>query len=142
MLISRKDWKYMAYSYFDDHSLEDLYNEMEAVYLNDNRPWIIGYSGGKDSTAVVQLAFTMLESLAPEERTKPIYIVSSDTLIENPIVLGYLKDASNLINIGAKTKNLPLYAEMVHPDYDNSYWANIIGKGLPTPTSKIGRAHV
>ena len=115
--------------------INDVIEEMKVVYKNDNRPWIIGYSGGKDSTVVVQLAFTMLESLAPAERTKPIYIVSSDTLIENPIVLGYLKDASNLINIGAKTKNLPLYAEMVHPDYDNSYWANIIGKGLPTPTS-------
>ena len=115
--------------------INDVIEEMKVVYKNDNRPWIIGYSGGKDSTVVVQLAFTMLESLAPAERTKPIYIVSSDTLIENPIVLGYLKDASNLINIGAKTKKLPLYAEMVHPDYDNSYWANIIGKGLPTPTS-------
>ena len=115
--------------------INDVIEEMKVVYKNDNRPWIIGYSGGKDSTVVVQLAFTMLESLAPAERTKPIYIVSSDTLIENPIVLGYLKDASNLRNIGAKTKNLPLYAEMVHPDYDNSYWANIIGKGLPTPTS-------
>lgn len=115
--------------------INDVIEEMKVVYKNDNRPWIIGYSGGKDSTVVVQLAFTMLESLAPEERTKPIYIVSSDTLIENPIVLGYLKDASNLINIGAKTKKLPLYAEMVHPDYDNSYWTNIIGKGLPTPTS-------
>ena len=115
--------------------INDVIEEMKVVYKNDNRPWIIGYSGGKDSTVVVQLAFTMLESLAPAERTKPIYIVSSDTLIENPIVLGYLKDASNLINIGAKTKKLPLYAEMVHPDYDNSYWTNIIGKGLPTPTS-------
>ena len=115
--------------------INDVIEEMKVVYKNDNRPWIIGYSGGKDSTVVVQLAFTMLESLAPEERTKPIYIVSSDTLIENPIVLGYLKDASNLINMGAKTKKLPLYAEMVHPDYDNSYWTNIIGKGLPTPTS-------
>lgn len=115
--------------------INDVIEEMKVVYKNDNRPWIIGYSGGKDSTVVVQLAFTMLESLDPEERTKPIYIVSSDTLIENPIVLGYLKDASNLINIGAKTKKLPLYAEMVHPDYDNSYWTNIIGKGLPTPTS-------
>lgn len=115
--------------------INDVIEEMKIVYKNDNRPWIIGYSGGKDSTVVVQLAFTMLESLTPEERTKPIYIVSSDTLIENPIVLGYLKDASNLINIGSKAKNLPLYAEMVHPDYDNSYWTNIIGKGLPTPTS-------
>ena len=108
---------------------------MKLVYKNDNRPWIIGYSGGKDSTVVVQLAFTMLESLSPKERHKPIYVVSSDTLIENPIVLGYLKEASQLINEGAKAKGLPLYSEMVHPDYNNTFWTNIIGKGLPTPTS-------
>ena len=77
----------------------------------------------------------MLESLPKEERHKPIYVVSSDTLIENPIVLGYLKEASQLINEGAKAKGLPLYAEMVHPDYNNTFWTNIIGKGLPTPTS-------
>lgn len=115
--------------------INDVIEEMKLVYRNDNRPWIIGYSGGKDSTVVVQLAFTMLESLSPEERHKPIYVVSSDTLIENPIVLGYLKEASHLINEGAKSKGLPLYAEMVHPDYDNTFWTNIIGKGLPTPTS-------
>ena len=115
--------------------INDVIEEMKLVYKNDNRPWIIGYSGGKDSTVVVQLAFTMLESLSPEERHKPIYVVSSDTLIENPIVLGYLKEASQLINEGAKAKGLPLYAEMVHPDYNNTFWTNIIGKGLPTPTS-------
>lgn len=115
--------------------INEVIEEMKLVYKNDNRPWIIGYSGGKDSTAVVQLAFTMLESLSPEERHKPIYVVSSDTLIENPIVLGYLKEASHLINEGAKAKGLPLYAEMVHPDYNNTFWTNIIGKGLPTPTS-------
>ena len=115
--------------------INEVLEEMKLVYKNDNRPWIIGYSGGKDSTVVVQLAFTMLESLSPKERHKPIYVVSSDTLIENPIVLGYLKEASQLINEGAKAKELPLYAEMVHPDYNNTFWTNIIGKGLPTPTS-------
>lgn len=115
--------------------INEVIEEMKLVYKNDNRPWIIGYSGGKDSTVVVQLAFSMLESLSPEQRHKPIYVVSSDTLIENPIVLGYLKEASQLINEGAKAKNLPLYANMVHPDYNNTFWTNIIGKGLPTPTS-------
>lgn len=115
--------------------INNVIEEMKLVYKNDNRPWIIGYSGGKDSTVVVQLAFTMLESLPKEERNKPIYVVSSDTLIENPIVLGYLKEASQLINEGSKAKDLPLYAEMVHPDYNNTFWTNIIGKGLPTPTS-------
>lgn len=112
-----------------------ILNEMKMVYLNDNRPWVIGYSGGKDSSTVVQLAFTMLQNLKPEERHKDIYIVSSDTLIENPIVLAYLKDNSAKIAKGAKEQGLPLYYNMVHPDYDDTYWTNIIGKGLPTPTS-------
>ncbi|WP_252242698.1 DNA phosphorothioation system sulfurtransferase DndC [Clostridium sp. ZS2] len=115
--------------------VNDILEEMKMVYKNDNRPWVIGYSGGKDSTTVVQLVFTMLQNLNPEERHKNVYIVSSDTLIENPIVLGFLKHNSQLINEGAKKANIPLYTHMVHPDYTNTYWTNIIGKGLPTPTS-------
>lgn len=116
-------------------TVNDILEEMKRVYKNDKRPWVIGYSGGKDSTAVVQLTFMMLQELSPEERHKNIYVVSSDTLIENPIILGYLKQNSKLINDSAKNQGLPLYTHMVHPDYNNTYWTNIIGKGLPTPTS-------
>jgi DNA sulfur modification protein DndC len=117
------------------NKIDDILEEMKMVYKNDKRPWVIGYSGGKDSTTVVQLAFLMLQNLSPEERHKDIYIVSSDTLIENPIILAYLKQNSKLINDGAEAQRLPLYTHMVHPNYDNTYWTNIIGKGLPTPTS-------
>ena len=69
--------------------VNNILEEMKMVYKNDKRPWVIGYSGGKDSTTVVQLVFTMLQSLPKQERHKDVYIVSSDTLIENPIVLGF-----------------------------------------------------
>ena len=115
--------------------IETIIEEMTRVYKNDSRPWVIGYSGGKDSTTVVQLVFTMLQRLPKEERHKAVYVVSSDTLIENPIVLGFLKQNSKLINDGARKAEIPLYTHMVHPDYNNTYWTNIIGKGLPTPTS-------
>ena len=115
--------------------VNNILDEMKMVYKNDKRPWVIGYSGGKDSTTVVQLVFTMLQSLPKEERHKDVYIVSSDTLIENPIVLGFLKHNSKLIDEGARKSDIPLYTHMVRPDYDNTYWTNIIGKGLPTPTS-------
>ncbi|AEB76747.1 DNA phosphorothioation system sulfurtransferase DndC [Clostridium botulinum] len=117
------------------NKVTNILEEMKMVYKNDTRPWVIGYSGGKDSTTVVQLVFMMLQSLAPNERHKDIYVISSDTLIENPIVLGFLKQNSKLINDGAKVQGLPLYTYMVQPDYNNTYWTNIIGKGLPTPTS-------
>ncbi|WP_436514181.1 DNA phosphorothioation system sulfurtransferase DndC [Clostridium thermobutyricum] len=112
-----------------------ILEEMQYLYENDNRPWIIGYSGGKDSTVVVQLVYQMLLSLPKAKRKKPVHIVSSDTLIENPIVLHYLKETSNLIGNSAKNANLPIYTHIVAPEANNSYWANIIGKGLPTPTS-------
>ncbi|ERI94635.1 putative sulfurtransferase DndC [Clostridiales bacterium oral taxon 876 str. F0540] len=112
-----------------------ILDEMEMVYKNDNRPWVIGYSGGKDSTTVVQLTFMMLQRLPEEERKKTVYIVSSDTLIENPIILGFLKHNSDAIKEAAKKMNLRVEPHMVHPDYNNSFWANVIGKGLPTPTS-------
>jgi len=115
--------------------VNNILDEMKRVYKNDSRPWVIGYSGGKDSTTVVQLVFTMLQSLSKEERHKDVYIVSSNTLIENPIVLSFLKHNSKLIDEGARKADIPLYTHIVHPDYDNTYWTNIIGKGLPTPTS-------
>lgn len=116
-----------------DKKINAILDEMELVYKNDSRPWIIGYSGGKDSTTVVQLVFMMLQRLPEQERKKKVYVVSSDTLIENPIVLGYLKKNSKFINEAAKHLNIE--AHMVYPSFDNTFWANIIGKGLPTPTS-------
>lgn len=115
--------------------INNILEEMTRVYKNDSRPWVIGYSGGKDSTTVVLLAFKMLQNLPKEERHKPVYVISSDTLIENPIVLSYLQQNSKYINEGAENLGLPLYTDMIHPDYNNTFWANVIGKGLPTPTS-------
>ena len=63
-------------SYFNDNTLDELINEIKYVYLSDNRPWVIGYSGGKDSTTVVELVYKMLLSLPEDERKKNVYIVS------------------------------------------------------------------
>ena len=50
--------------------VEGLLDEIQYVYQSDKRPWIIGYSGGKDSTTVVHLVYEMLKRLQPEERSK------------------------------------------------------------------------
>ena len=125
----------MAANFLDENSIESIYDEMQAVYLNDNRPWIIGYSGGKDSTVCAELTFRMLMRLPKEKRTKPVYIVSSDTLIENPVILNYLNYNIKKINESAKKLDLPVEGIVVKPDSTNTYWTNIIGKGYPTPKS-------
>ena len=53
----------MINSYFSENTLQDLLDEIRYVYMSDERPWIIGYSGGKDSTVVTHLVYTMLKML-------------------------------------------------------------------------------
>ncbi len=120
-------------SYFNENSLEDLIDEIKYVYQSDDRPWVIGYSGGKDSTTVVELVYKMLLSLSKKERKKNVYIVSSDTLIENPLIKIYLNKMNEQLGKAAKNDGLPIISSMVTPSPDNSFWANVIGRGFPTP---------
>lgn len=113
--------------------VEGLLEEIKHVYRSDNRPWVIGYSGGKDSTAVVHLVYQMLKNLRPEERHKTVYIVSSDTLVENPLIKIYLDDMLHLLDKSAKRDSLPISVNKVTPKPDTSFWANVIGRGFPTP---------
>ena len=120
-------------SFFYENDYEDLLEEIRYVYLSDDRPWIIGYSGGKDSTTVTKLVYEMLQSLPEEKRKKTVYIISSDTLIENPLIKNYLSRMNKLIGDSANRDGVPIKTCMVTPEYDNTFWTNIIGKGLPTP---------
>ena len=120
-------------SYFNENTLEELIEEIKYVYKSDERPWVIGYSGGKDSTAVVELVYKMLLSLPNDQRKKNVYIVSSDTLIENPLIKIYLNKMNKLLGEAAEKDELPIISTMVTPSANNSFWANVIGRGFPTP---------
>ena len=120
-------------SYFNENTLEELIDEIKYVYQSDNRPWVIGYSGGKDSTTVVELVYKMLLSIPKEEQHKNVYIVSSDTLIENPLIKIYLNKMNELLGKAAERDGLRIKSKMVTPPADNSFWANVIGRGFPTP---------
>lgn len=107
--------------------------EMELVYLHDRRPWMIGYSGGKDSTLLCQLVFEMLEGLPEKKRWKPVYIVTSDTMVENPIVKAYMHKMSKAINDASAAKNLNVQAHIIYPEIRQTFWSLVIGLGYPTP---------
>ena len=111
----------------------DIKKEMELVYLHDKRPWMIGYSGGKDSTLLCQLVFEMLEALPEEKRWKPVYIVTSDTMVENPIVKAYMHKMSKAINDASAKKKLNIQAHIIYPETRQTFWSLVIGLGYPTP---------
>jgi len=110
---------------------EYIINEMKHVYLHDQRPWMIGYSGGKDSTLLVQLVFEMVSRLEPEKIEKKIYIVTSDTMVENPIVKKYMHTASK--QIGEVGKKYKIESHIIYPEVEKTFWSCVIGLGYPTP---------
>lgn len=118
---------YIMNSYFNENTLDELIDEIKYVYQSDDRPWIIGYSGGKDSITVVELVYSMLLSLPAEQRRKKVYIISSDTMIENPLIKVYLSRMNKMLGEAAKRDNVPILSFMVTPEPNNTFWANIIG---------------
>ena len=120
--------------------LEDNFSEFEAiidemtyVYKHDSRPWLIGYSGGKDSSLLVSLVIEVVTRIPEYERNKKIFIVSSDTGVENPIVQRYMHSSSAKINEFSKKINANIRADVIYPDVMQSYWSLVIGLGYPTP---------
>ena len=110
---------------------EDVIEEMSLVYQHDKRPWMIGFSGGKDSTLLCCLVMEMLKRLPKDKITKTVYIVSSDTMVENPIVRDYMHRMNSMIN--ATGEALSVKAEIIYPSVKESFWSKIIGLGYLTP---------
>ena len=77
--------------------IKNITAEIQGIYLQDDTPWIIGYSGGKDSTAVLQLIMYALMKLPKEKLHKPIHVLTNDTLVENPNVVDYVDTQLSLI---------------------------------------------
>ncbi len=119
---------------FAGNKLSHYIADVQRVYCADKRPWVIGYSGGKDSSAVMSLVYMALLGLPEEERHKPIFVVSSDTLVETPVVVNHIKDSLAAIERGAKRDGLPITTHKVVPKSNDTFWANLLGKGYPAPT--------
>ena len=107
------------------------------AYARDDRPWVIGYSGGKDSTCALQLIWRALSELPVAQRQKPVYVLSSDTLVETPIIIDYIDRALADINAAARDQQMPISAHKVYPDISDSFWVNLIGRGYPAPSRKF-----
>lgn len=107
--------------------------ELLANFLADSRPWIVAFSGGKDSTVVLQLVYEMLLSL-PKEKRKKVFVVMSDTKVESPVIEDYLKETMKILNESSKDLGLEFEAIIVEPNEEEEFWFNLIGKGYPSPT--------
>lgn len=116
-------------------AFEDIIKEIMVVYKHDERPWLIGYSGGKDSTLLVSLVYEAMKRIKETgaELSKRVYVITSDTMVENPIVKNYMHSSSNSINKAAENDGLNMQADIIYPEADQTFWSRVIGLGYPTP---------
>lgn len=102
-------------------------------YLADDRPWVVAYSGGKDSTLVLQLVFELLLEMGSRAK-KPVFVISSDTGVEAPNVSSYVQSTLERIQESARARRLRLVTELVMPEPGSGFWGKMIGKGYPPPS--------
>jgi|ERR1700722_3504461 len=118
-------------------TVDSLIEEIQQLYLSDTVPWVVGYSGGKDSTATLQLVWTAVSNLEPSMRNKPVHVISTDTLVENPVVAAWVTRSLEAMQEAAKEKELPFIPHRLTPALQDSFWVNLIGKGYPAPRPKF-----
>jgi len=88
-----------------------------------NRPWIIGFSGGKDSTVLLTLTWLAMRQLQNQgvELTRKVYVVCNDTMVENPVIEEYVLKVLKKINEAAVEQNLPIKVFKTLPELEDSF---------------------
>ena len=117
-------------------TVEGLKETVRNLYLADDIPWVIGYSGGKDSTAAVQLVWMAISELERYERRKTIHIINTDTMVESPVVSKWVEKSLIQMKNSALREGLPFITHRLTPESDNTFWVNLIGRGYPFPRLK------
>lgn len=123
--------------------IEYIIDEIQDQYMyadDTYRPWIIGFSGGKDSTVLLTLVWLALKKikediLVPFQLRRPVYVVCNDTLVENPIISSYVDGVLSQIEKQARKEDLPIFVRKTIPKLEDSFWVNVIGKGYPVPNT-------
>ncbi|MEO1376128.1 MAG: DNA phosphorothioation system sulfurtransferase DndC [Cyanobacteria bacterium J06635_10] len=117
--------------------IPEITTEIQELYLLDEIPWIIGVSWGKDSSTILQLIWNAIATLPPKKRNKKIHVITTDTLVENPIVTTWVRNSMKLLASAAKEKGMPIEPHLLLPVIQDTFWVNLIGRGYPAPRNQF-----
>lgn len=117
--------------------IEGMQETIRNLYLADDIPWVIGYSGGKDSTATLQLVWYSLAALPKEQLKKTVHVINTDTLVESPVVAKWAQNSLKKMDEAAAEQNLPIVTHKLTPKMDNTFWVNLLGRGYPFPRKRF-----
>ena len=111
----------------------DIAESLKTLYLEDQRPWLVGFSGGKDSTMVASLVVAAVLEVPPEQRKKDVVIVCTDTRVEIPAIIETIEGTLARITRCSMENALNIEVNLLRPPPQDSFWVNIIGRGYPPP---------
>ena len=118
-------------------SVNGLMETVRNLYLADDIPWVIGYSGGKDSTATVQLVWLALRELPKNQLHKAVHVINTDTLVESPVIAQWVRKSLKIMSRAAGEEGLPFVTHRLTPATNNTFWVNFLGRGYPFPRKKL-----
>lgn len=118
-------------------NIEGLMETVRNLYLADDIPWVIGYSGGKDSTAALQLVWLALKELPIDQLNKTVHIINTDTMVESPVIEKWVKRSLEQMQEAAERDRIPFVTHRLTPETDQTFWVNFIGRGYPFPRKKM-----
>ena len=111
-----------------DEAIEETINGFYKIDAWQYDVWEIGYSGGKDSTALVTLIAHLIAS-GQIPRPKRLVIQYADTGMElPPLRRSALQVLHQLEEYGFET-------EVVRPDLDERFFVYMFGRGVPPPNN-------
>lgn len=112
---------------------QDIRSNLRRLYMDDPRPWLVGFSGGKDSTMVASLVFDAVVSVPAENRKKPVAVLCTDTRVEIPAIVEMVEGTLARMYRFSQQNELNIEVNLLKPPPEQSFWVNIIGRGYPPP---------
>lgn len=119
-----------------------IIDELKDQYMEADincRPWIIGFSGGKDSTVLLMLTWIAMQELREDRKPllRRVYVVCNDTMVENPVIEEYVSAVLLKIGDAAREQMMPIQVVTTTPQLEDTFWSCVIGKGYPVPNNSF-----
>ena len=112
---------------------KEIKDFLSELYLEDDRPWLVGFSGGKDSTMLASLIFDAVLSVPAAQRKKPVSVLCTDTRVEIPAIGEMVEGTLGRMQKFSQQNGLNIEVNLLRPPPEQSFWVNVIGRGYPPP---------
>src|SRR5262245_46962723 len=97
--------------------------------------WIVGFSGGKDSTALLKIVDAAVREANPSPSM--IDVIYCDTGVENPVLDRYVKTLFGNLEAEFRRTGSPLRTVILRAPVRDRFFVKIIGRGYPPPTNSF-----